>query len=105
MVVGILKIFAALARPTTLFFIAWRSIDWTPNAICGWWSMMISWLFCGVRTSSFGLDMMSFLGTGLRAGAGLAWLQGGAPGGARRFGRGGAAAGGGGGGGRGGGGV
>ncbi|MNK99909.1 hypothetical protein D3C87_1203260 [compost metagenome] len=58
MVVGTLKILAALARPTTLFFSAWRSIDWTPKAICGWWSMMMSWLFCGVRTSSFGLDMM-----------------------------------------------
>ena len=49
--------FAALARPTTLFFSVWRSIDWTPNAICGWWSMKMTCEFCGVRTSSFGLVM------------------------------------------------
>ena len=42
MVVGTLKILAALASPMTLFFIAWRSIDCTPKAICGWWSMMMS---------------------------------------------------------------
>jgi hypothetical protein len=35
MVVGILNTFAALARATTLFFSVWRSIDCTPNAICG----------------------------------------------------------------------
>ena len=44
MVVGILNTFAALASATTLFFSAWRSIDCTPNAICGWWSMKMSWL-------------------------------------------------------------
>src|SRR5258705_390558 len=62
MVVGILNTFAALARPTTLFFSVWRSIDWTPNAICGWWSMKMICEFCGVRTSSFGLvtgDLLS----------------------------------------------
>src|SRR6266446_7073572 len=55
MVVGILNTLAALASPTTLFFSVWRSIDWTPNAICGWWSMKRICEFCGVRTSSFGL--------------------------------------------------
>ena len=45
MVVGILNTFAALARATTLFFSVCRSIDCTPNAICGCWSMKISWLF------------------------------------------------------------
>src|SRR4051794_8196362 len=57
MVVGTLNTFAALARATTLFFSVWRSIDCTPNAICGWWSMKMSCEFCGVRTSSFGLVM------------------------------------------------
>ncbi|MCY1186939.1 hypothetical protein D9M73_278580 [compost metagenome] len=57
MVVGILKILAALARPTVLFFRAWRSIDCTPKAICGWWSRKMIWLFCGVRTSSLGFVM------------------------------------------------
>src|SRR5882757_10804808 len=57
MVVGILNTFAALARATTLFFSVWRSMDCTPNAICGWWSMKMSCEFCGVRTSSFGLIM------------------------------------------------
>ncbi len=54
-VVGTSKILAALARPTTLFFMVWRSIDCTPKAICGWWSMMISWLLRGVRTCSLAL--------------------------------------------------
>ena len=58
MVVGILNTFAALARPTTLFFSVWRSIDCTPNAICGCWSMKMICEFCGVRTSSFGLVMV-----------------------------------------------
>ncbi|MNT19845.1 hypothetical protein D3C72_1551250 [compost metagenome] len=58
MVVGTSKIFAALARPTTLFFMVWRSIDCTPKAIWGWWSMMISWLLRGVRTSSLAFDML-----------------------------------------------
>src|SRR5882724_3247268 len=57
MVVGILNTFAALARATTLFFSIWRSIDCTPNAICGWWSIKMICEFCGVRTSSFGLAM------------------------------------------------
>src|SRR5882724_10881180 len=57
MVVGILNTFAALASPTTLFFSVWRSIDCTPNAICGCWSMKRTCEFCGVRTSSFGLVM------------------------------------------------
>src|SRR5262249_41162381 len=61
MVVGILNTFAALARATTLFFSVWRSIDWTPNAICGWWSIKIICEFCGVRTSSFGLVMGDLL--------------------------------------------
>ncbi|KQW50315.1 hypothetical protein ASD02_10290 [Ensifer sp. Root1252] len=39
-----------------MFFSTWRSIDCTPKAICGCWSMKMSWLFCGVRTSSL-LDM------------------------------------------------
>src|SRR5258708_34804044 len=52
MVVGILKTLAALASATVLFFSTWRSIDCTPNAICGCWSMKMSWLFCGVRISS-----------------------------------------------------
>jgi len=34
-VVGMLNTFAAFASATTLFFSTWRSIDWTPNAICG----------------------------------------------------------------------
>src|SRR5260221_14700795 len=55
MVVGILNSFAPLARPTTLFFRVWRSIDWTPNAICGWGSMKMICEFNGGRTSSFGL--------------------------------------------------
>jgi len=59
MVVGMLKARAALARPTTLFFSTWRSIDCTPKAICGCWSMKISWQLSGVRTSSFGLLMFS----------------------------------------------
>ena len=57
MVVGTLNALAAFAVSTTLFFSVWRSIDCTPNAICGCWSMKISWLFCGVSTSSFGLLM------------------------------------------------
>src|SRR5712672_1121289 len=57
MVVGILNTFAALARATVLFFSVWRSMDCTPNAICGWWSMKMTCEFCGVRTSSFGLGM------------------------------------------------
>src|SRR5258707_10888026 len=61
MVVGILNTFAALARATTLFFSVWRSMDWTPNAICGWWSMKMTCEFCGVRTSSFGLAMGDLL--------------------------------------------
>src|SRR3954468_18057742 len=59
--VGILNTFAALARATTLFFSVWRSIDCTPNAICGWWSMKMTCEFCGVRTSSFGLVMGGLL--------------------------------------------
>src|SRR4051812_27744982 len=51
MVVGTLKILAAFASATTLFFKVWRSIDCTPNAICGCWSMKISWQFCGVSSS------------------------------------------------------
>mgnify|MGYP000449771935 CR=1 FL=1 len=51
MVTGMSNTFAALARPTTLFFSVWRSMDCTPNAICGCWSMKMIWLFCGVRTS------------------------------------------------------
>ena len=44
MVVGILNTLAALASATTLFFNTCRSIDCTPNAICGCWSMkIISW--------------------------------------------------------------
>src|SRR5258706_12620495 len=66
MVVGMLNTFAALARATTLFFSVWRSIDWTPNAICGCWSMKRSCEFCGVRTSSFGLDMLALLRLGPR---------------------------------------
>ena len=31
----------AFASATVLFFSTWRSIDCTPNAICGWWSMKI----------------------------------------------------------------
>ena len=42
--VGTWKIFAALASAITLFFKVWRSIDCTPNAIWGCWSMMMSWL-------------------------------------------------------------
>src|SRR5258708_7955904 len=61
MMVGILNSFAALARATTLFFSVWRSIDCTPNAICGWWSMKMSCEFCGVRTSSFGLAIGNLL--------------------------------------------
>src|SRR5712672_2240383 len=57
MVVGILNTFAALARATVLFFSVWRSMDCTPNAICGWWSMKMTCEFCGIRTSSFGLGM------------------------------------------------
>src|ERR1700760_1784907 len=57
MVVGILNTFADLARATTLFFSVWRSIDCTPNAICGCWSIKRSCEFCGVRTSSLGFDM------------------------------------------------
>ncbi|SOZ09392.1 protein of unknown function [Cupriavidus taiwanensis] len=57
MVVGTSNTLAALASPITLFFMVWRSIDWTPKAICGWWSMMISWLLRGVRTSSLAFDM------------------------------------------------
>src|SRR5712671_7110308 len=60
-VVGILNTFAALARATTLFFSVWRSMDWTPNAICGWWSIKMTCVFCGVRTSSFGLAMGDLL--------------------------------------------
>src|ERR1700732_1788736 len=63
MVVGILNTFAALASATTLFFSVWRSIDWTPNAICGWWSMKMICEFCGVRTSSFGLVIRDLLYT------------------------------------------
>src|ERR1700704_1587790 len=61
MVVGILNTFAALARATVLFCSVWRSIDCTPNAICGWWSMKMTCVFCGVRTSSFGLVMDDLL--------------------------------------------
>src|SRR5882762_6571458 len=61
MVVGILNTFAAFARATVLFFSVWRSIDWTANAICGWWSMKMICVFCGVRTSSFGLAMGDLL--------------------------------------------
>src|SRR3954469_15103140 len=57
MVVGILNTFAALARATTLFFSVWRSMDCTPNAICGWWSIKMTCEFCGVRTSSLGFAM------------------------------------------------
>src|SRR6266702_583513 len=63
MVVGILNSFAALARATAFFFSVWRSIDWTPNAICGWWSIKMTCEFCGVRTSSFGLAMGDLLYT------------------------------------------
>src|SRR5207244_2716528 len=61
MMVGTLNTFAALARATTLFFSVWRSIDCTPNAICGCWSMKMTCEFCGVRTSSFGLVMCDLL--------------------------------------------
>ena len=50
-VVGTLKILAAFASATTLFFSVWRSIDCTPNAICGCWSMKMSWLLSGVSRS------------------------------------------------------
>src|SRR5260221_1780503 len=53
-----LNTFAALASATTLFFRACRSIDCTPKAICGCWSMKRSWLFSGVRTSRY-LDMVT----------------------------------------------
>jgi hypothetical protein len=43
-----LNTLADLANATTLFLSIWRSMDCTPNAICGCWSM-ISWLFCGVK--------------------------------------------------------
>src|ERR1700732_4342165 len=59
--VGTLHTFAALARATVWFFSIWRSIDCTPNAICGWWSMKMICEFCGVRTSSFGLVMDDLL--------------------------------------------
>src|SRR3977135_2082200 len=55
MVVGTLNTFAALARATTLFFSVWRSIDCTPNAICGWGSIKMSCEFWGVGPSRFGL--------------------------------------------------
>src|SRR5262245_62024153 len=55
-----LNTFAALASATTLFLRTCRSIDCTPNAICGCWSMKRSWLFCGVRTSRY-LDIGSLL--------------------------------------------
>jgi hypothetical protein len=45
MVVGTLKILAAFARATVLFFNVWRSMLCTPKAIWGCWSMKISWLF------------------------------------------------------------
>ena len=61
MVVGMLNARAALARPTTLFFSVWRSIDCTPKAICGCWSMKMIWLFCGVRTSRYLLADMAGL--------------------------------------------
>src|SRR5262245_22710008 len=61
MVVGILNTLAALASATTLFFSIWRSMDCTPNAICGWWSMKMICEFCGVRTSSFALVMVDLL--------------------------------------------
>ena len=51
MVVGTLNTFAALASATTLFFSICRSIDCTPNAICGCWSMKSTWLLSGVRRS------------------------------------------------------
>jgi hypothetical protein len=38
---------ADLACATALFFSICRSIDWTPKAICGWWSMKITWLLAG----------------------------------------------------------
>ncbi|KQU90647.1 hypothetical protein ASD00_04605 [Ensifer sp. Root31] len=69
-VVGISKTFAAFARPTTLFFSTCRSIDWTPNAICGCWSMKMSWLLTGVRTSSLlDMDYLLFELVGSRASA------------------------------------
>src|SRR6266581_1311240 len=61
--VGTLNTFAALARATTLFFSVWRSMDCTPNAICGWWSIKMICEFCGVRTSSFGLAIGDLLYT------------------------------------------
>ena len=73
MVVGMLKTLAALARATTLFFSVWRSIDCTPKAICGCWSMKMIWLFWGVRTSRY-LDMVTLSFTdaaGTKFGAGM----------------------------------
>src|ERR1700758_4107113 len=70
MVVGMSNTFAALASPTTLFFRTWRSIDCTPKAICGCWSMKMTCEFWGVRTSSFGLDKGVSLGSLRREGSG-----------------------------------
>jgi hypothetical protein len=52
MMVGTPNALAAFARATTLFFRVCRSMLGTPNAICGCWSMKISWQLSGVSSSS-----------------------------------------------------
>ena len=59
MMVGTPKARAALASATALFFSVWRSIDCTPKAICGWWSMRISWQASGVSSSGLAVHRSS----------------------------------------------
>ncbi|MNX83204.1 hypothetical protein D3C86_1149610 [compost metagenome] len=46
--VGTLKTLAAFARPIVLFSRVWRSMDWIPKNIWGWWSMKIRAQLSGV---------------------------------------------------------